>query len=132
MADGVSDFSLVFGRALGKVIVTIQGPVDAETAPELKDRLVDLIDGQGNRQVVLDLRGTTSIDCAGLSVLVDALKRIQKYAGEMVLSGPPGPVMDTLASSGLGQAFAITPAWSHPAYGYGRTTDRRAGWGRSG
>ncbi len=109
---------LTIGRALGKVVVTMRGTLDAETAPELRDRLVDLIDGQGNRQLVLELGEITAIDRAGIAVLVDALKRLQRNAGSLVLSGPTEDVVDALASAGVGKAFAITPAWSHPAYGY--------------
>ncbi len=128
-----SEFSLVFGRALGKVVVSIHGPVDARTAPELRHRLRDLIDGQGNRHVVLDLRWTTLVDPAGLTVLVDAHKRMQRIAGELVLSGPSPEVLNVFRAADLDKIFTLTPAWSHPAYGYGRTNAAdRAGWGRSG
>ncbi|MDQ6725296.1 MAG: STAS domain-containing protein [Actinomycetota bacterium] len=123
-----SDFSLAFSRARGKVVVDIHGPLDAGNARELKDRLVDVIDGQGNRQLVLDLARTTRIDSAGLSVLVDALKRMQKTGGRIVLSGPTCQVARALAVAGLDKVFTITPSWTHPARG-GRThLGRPAGW----
>lgn len=128
-----SEFSLVFGRALGKVIVSIHGPVDAGTAPELRHRLADLIDGQGNRHVVLDLGATTLVDPAGLSVFVDAHKRMQKIAGELVFSGPPANVVGAFRSAGLDKIFTLTPAWAHPANGTRHlNAGNRARWGRSG
>lgn len=128
-----SEFSLVFGRALGKVVVSVHGPVDARTAPELRDRLRDLIEGQGNRHVVLELRDMTLLDAAGLSVFVDAHKRMQRIAGEIVFSGPSTDVIRAFRSADLDKIFTVSPAWSHPAYGYGRTIGRdRAEWGRSG
>ena len=128
-----SQFSLVFGRALGKVIVCIHGSVDAKTAPELRHRLADLIDGQGNRQLVLELSATTHVDPAGLSVFVDAHKRMQRIAGELVFSSPPPKVLDAFRSSGLDKIFTVTPAWAHPANGPSNTSARsRARWGRSG
>lgn len=42
----VDHFSLGFSRAFGKVIVHIHGRLDADSAQELKDRLVDVIDGR--------------------------------------------------------------------------------------
>ncbi|HJV09844.1 MAG TPA: STAS domain-containing protein [Acidimicrobiales bacterium] len=122
--------SLTFGRALGRVVVTVDGALDGETAPELRDRLVDLIDGQGNRQLVLELGGLTAIDRAGIAVLVDALKRLQRNAGSMVLSGPAEGIVSALGVAGVTSAFAISPAWAHPAYGDGPSN--RAGWRRSG
>lgn len=128
-----SEFALVFGRALGKVIVSIQGSVDARTAPELRHRLADLIDGQGNRHVVLELSATDRVDPAGLSVFVDAHKRMQKTAGELVFSSPPPSVASAFRAAGLDKIFTVTPAWAHPANGPSNTSARsRARWGRSG
>ena len=114
MADG-SVFSLVFSRAFGKVVVHVRGALDASSAPALAARLVDIIDDQGNRQVVLDLRRMTTLDAAGLFVLADALKRMDDYGGELVLSGPTPSVEEQLRAVGLEETFGITPEWTHPA-----------------
>lgn len=111
------EFALVFSRALGKVIVHVHGPLDADTAPDLENRLVDIIDDQGNRQVVLDLRRMTSVDADGLFILADALKRMDDYGGELLLSGPAKAVEAQLRAVGLEETFGITPEWTHPARG---------------
>jgi anti-anti-sigma factor len=119
----------VFSRALGKVVVHVHGGLDAYTAPGLKARLVDIIDNQGNRQVVLDLRRTTSIDAAGMGVLTDAQKRMSEYGGQLLISGPTRAVETQLRSLGLEDVFGITPEWTHPARG-GIDASRR--WQRDG
>ncbi len=129
MAPDRTGFSLVFSRALGSVIVHIHGALDATTAPELKDRLVDVIDGQGNRQLVLDLRRTTRIDSNGFSVLVDALHRQRKRGGDLVVSGPTSDVAEAFVAAGLDKVFVITPAWTHPAHGSASAKVRRRGRG---
>ncbi len=116
IVDG-PDFSLVFRRALGKVVVHVHGPLDANTARALKARLVDIIDGQGNRQVVLDLRETTGVDVAGLAVLADALRRMEDCDGELLFSGPTASVKEQLRAVGLDRTRCITPEWTHPARG---------------
>jgi anti-sigma B factor antagonist len=116
MPDG-SRFSLVFSRALGKVIVHVHGALDSASAAGLNARLVDIIDNQGNRQVVLDLRRLTSVDAAGLFVLADALKRMADYGGELLLSGPTRAVEEQLRAIGLNETYGITPEWTHPARG---------------
>ena len=116
MVDG-SAFSVVFSRALGKVVVHVHGPLDAETAPTLDAGLVDIIDAQGNREVVLDLRRMTAVDVAGLVVLADALKRMKDYGGELLVSGPTPSVEEQLRAVGLEKTFGITPQWMHPARG---------------
>jgi anti-sigma B factor antagonist len=129
MALDRTGFSLMFSRALGNVIVHIHGALDATTAPELKDRLVDLIDGQGNRQLVLDLRRTTKIDSNGFSVLVDALHRQRKRGGVLVVSGPTSDVAEAFVAAGLEKIFVITPAWTHPAHGSASAEVRPLGRG---
>ena len=112
------------------MIIHIHGALDADNAHELKDRLVDVIDGQGNRRLVVDLRATTFIDSTGLSVLVDALKRMQKNGGELVLNAPASDVAAAFGAAGLDKVFDITPAWAHPAHGDARTrADESAGRG---
>jgi anti-anti-sigma factor len=120
-----SDFSLNFSRDSGKVVVQVQGALDAGAAPTLRERLVDIIDGQGNRQVVLDLREVTAVDFAGLVVLVETLRRMDGYGGELVLSGPTVVVAGQLRAAGLGELFLITPDWRHPAWG---RIGARRGW----
>jgi anti-anti-sigma factor len=125
MPDG-SDFSLVFSRALGKV-VQVHGELDSGLCSDAEDRLLDVIDGQGNRQVVLDLRGATGIDFAGLLVLVDALKRMDEYGGELLLGGPTSFVAEQLRAAGVDEVFLVTPAWTHPARGrFRRQRERTA------
>jgi stage II sporulation protein AA (anti-sigma F factor antagonist) len=111
------EFSLAFGRAFGAVVVDIHGALDADSAGVLRDRLTDVIDGQGNRHLVMDLAGTTRIDATGLAVLLDAHTRIQKNAGTLVLSGASPGVLFTVEAAGLDKVFTLTPAWAHPAHG---------------
>lgn len=127
------DFSIVFSRALGKVIVHVHGALDWNTAHQLKHRLVDVIDGQGNRNLVLDLKGMTSVDSGGIAVLVDAFRRMQKRGGELVLSGLTTNVTHALEAVGLEKVFVITPAWAHPSNGEARTDlSGSVAWGRHG
>ena len=126
MQTNGSRFSLVFGRSLGRVVVHIHGALDAATAGQLRHRLADLIEGQGNRQLVLDLRETTLIDARGLSVLVDAHKRIQRIAGSLVLSGASPDLVRTFEAAGLSNVFNLTPAWAHPAHGDGPAESDRS------
>lgn len=116
------DFSLAFSRARGKVVVHVKGPLDVTTAQELDDRLADVIDGQGNRQLVLDLAGMTHVDDAGVKVLVEALGRLQRSGGGLVFSGATNEVVLAFEAAGLDKVFVMTPNWAHPARG-GADTD---------
>jgi len=124
-----SRLSLVFGRSLGRVVVDVHGSLDASTAGQLRHRLTDLIDGQGNRHLVLDLREMTSVDPAGLSVLVHAHKKVQRNAGDLVLSGASPAVLRVFERAGLDKVFSLTPSWLHPSHGDGPPEPRSAGLG---
>jgi len=124
-----SRLSLVFGRSLGRVVVDVHGPLDASTAGQLRHRLTDLIDGQGNRHLVLNLREMTLVDRAGLSVLVHAHKKVQRNAGHLVLSGASPAVLRVFERAGLHKVFSLTPSWLHPSHGDGPPESRSAGLG---
>jgi anti-anti-sigma regulatory factor len=62
--------------------------------------LADLIDGQGNLDVVIDLRHAV-IDHGTIGALVAASDRISRRGGGLVLSSPPPGAWDLLHSSGL-------------------------------
>jgi anti-sigma B factor antagonist len=133
MTGDEPDFSLAFSRTLGCVVVQIHGPLDVNHAQELDDRLADVIDGQGNRQLVLDLAGMTHVDSAGVGVLVGTLRKLQRRGGRLVLSAASSEVALTLEAAGLDKVFDMTPAWDHPARG-GVDSDAGGGigWGNLG
>jgi len=111
--------SLAFSRALGKVVVHVGGPLDARTGPELEHRMDDLIDGQGNRQLVVDLAATTFVDAAGLSVLVHALERVREAGGDLTLTGVAADVSRVLEAAGLDRLFPASPGWAPPGLAAG-------------
>jgi anti-sigma B factor antagonist len=101
-------FQVVVSRARGTVVVTIRGELDTYTAPKLQDQLRDLIEDQGNLAMVLDLSKMTFVDSSGLSVLVDALKRMRQHGGTLTLASPTRATSKVLEISGLNKVFTIT------------------------
>ena len=103
-------FQVRVSRARGTVVVTIRGELDTYTAPKLQRHLKDLIEDQGNLTMALDLSEMTFIDSSGLSVLVDALKRMRERGGSLRLSSPTRATSKVLEISGLDKILTITPA----------------------
>jgi len=59
-----SGLSVVIGRALGTVVVTVRGALEDCAAEPLGRVLRDLVDNQGNRRVVIDLRAASGVSSA--------------------------------------------------------------------
>ncbi|MEU3844369.1 STAS domain-containing protein [Streptomyces sp. NPDC028635] len=74
----------------GTTLVEVRGDLDMLTAPSLAARLDELTAGR-RPDVVLDLRGVSFIDCAGLGVLCRARNRVLARWGRLrLVSDDPG------------------------------------------
>lgn len=93
--------SPVVGRALGTVVVTLRGELDGSGSVYLAALLDDLIDGQGNLDVGIDLRSVGSIDCASVEALAVAAHQLARHGGQMSLARPAPSVREVLVATGL-------------------------------
>lgn len=75
---------------LSRVVVTLRGALDASVAPRLRPLLWDLIDGQGNLDVVIDLRDVVVIDPEGIGLLMGASERMEQHGGRIEFRGGRG------------------------------------------
>jgi anti-sigma B factor antagonist len=93
-------------RPADAYLIGIAGVLDAFNAPELAERLNDLIDG-GARRVAVDLRDTTLLDSSGLGALLGVSIRLRERNGELVLLAGPRSVMQGFRLTGLDAVFRI-------------------------
>lgn len=119
------DFSLAISRALGMIVVTVHGGLNACSSGTLRRLLWDLTDQQGSSDVVVDLRDMTVEDGADLELFVDASHRARERGGHLTLSGPcRATTSEAFARAGLADAVDVEPTGSHrPLY---RTGGREA------
>src|SRR3954464_2806044 len=61
-------------------VVAVRGEIDLFTAPELKQKLTDAIEG-GKSRIVVDLADTPPRDSTALGVLIGAVKRLRSRDG---------------------------------------------------
>lgn len=65
-------------------VLTATGEIHVSTAPELAERLNGAI-ADGRSRIVLDFTGVEFIDSTGLSVLLNALRRLSRVDGALSL-----------------------------------------------
>lgn len=89
-----------------RAVLRIDGDIDACTAPQLRQRVMDLA-GNGTVHVIADLRGAGFLDSAGLGALVAARKELGGRGGSLMLVVGAGRIVQVLRITGLSDAFAL-------------------------
>src|SRR4051812_32394459 len=87
-------------------VVAVRGEIDLFTAPELKQKLTDAIEG-GKTRIVVDLTQTTFLDSTALGVLIGAVKRLRSRDGALVIVNIDQNIAKTFEITGLNQIFTI-------------------------
>jgi anti-sigma B factor antagonist len=87
-------------------VLQVAGEIDVYTAPELRQRVIGLID-EGARHVIADLRGVDFLDSTGLGALVGSLKRLRMREGSLNLVTSGGRILQIFRITGLTHAFAL-------------------------
>lgn len=88
-ASGPPD-GVVVGRYQGTVVVTVHGELDPPKVSHLRLLLSDLIDGQGNVSVVVDLQHATTADGdpERLAIFAEEAKRAHRRCDLVVVPEP--------------------------------------------
>ena len=87
-------------------IIELGGEVDLYTAPEFKERMVELIES-GKKQIVVDLSKATFIDSTTLGVLVGGVKRLRPAGGSLALVCTDDNITKIFEITGLDRVFPI-------------------------
>jgi len=102
-------FRVEAGVEAGVHAFTIIGELDQATAGQLLEPLMEALDA-GARAILIDLRDCEFIDSTGLSVLVQAHRRLvdeNHNPGRLIISGPDPQVRRVLEITGLDRAMGI-------------------------
>ena len=89
------------------VVLTVGGEVDLATAPQLRAKLVDLVEDGEARSVLVDLTPVVFMDSTGLGVLLAAHKRAQAGGRSIRLVCPAGQALRALRLTGLETVLSV-------------------------
>ena len=87
-------------------LVAVRGEIHVSTAPEFSERLNDAI-ANGATGVVIDMTEVEFIDSTGLSVLLNALRRVTRNQGALALAVANPTVLRLFEITRLDSTFDI-------------------------
>jgi anti-sigma B factor antagonist len=90
-------------------VLTVQGELDAYTAPLLEDHIGTLLSDDVTH-LVLDLSPTGFLDSSGLRALLTVHRRLEASAGTLELRDASEPVVRLLEITGLREHFGVPAA----------------------
>jgi anti-sigma B factor antagonist len=102
------ELSLATRTVADHTVLEVGGEVDVYTAPRLRERLIELIDG-GGHDVIVDLGRVDFLDSTGLGVLVGALRRLRSAGGTFALVCAKEPLLKIFRITALDQVFPLYP-----------------------
>jgi anti-sigma B factor antagonist len=95
---------------LGDVwIATLNGEIDAFSAPSLREDLRLLIEEREARSLVIDLSAVTFLDSSGLGAVVGALRRLRERDGELRIVQPGSAASRIFEHTGLDAVLDLYP-----------------------
>jgi anti-sigma B factor antagonist len=100
---------LTTDRNGNQAVLTVQGELDAYTAPGLEDHITSLL-GDNVADLVLDLSQTGFLDSSGLRALLTVHRRLEATGGRLELRNASEPVLRLLEITGLREHFGLPTA----------------------
>ena len=95
---------------IGDVItVAVVGELDLLTAPKLAARIVGLLRRQP-ADVIVDLGQTAFIDSAGLAILLNVQRRVERKGKRLQVVCDEGPVRRVIELARLEETLGLVPA----------------------
>lgn len=93
------DLNIQVSDASCAAVVSVTGELGPETASAF-EKALDHLCGRA-RPVMVDLEGLTKMDDLGLSVLVQAFRRLRTHECALIVVAPPPGVRKIMTSSGV-------------------------------
>ncbi len=101
------ELAITTGSANNYTVVAVAGEIDIFTAPQLREKLVELTEA-GEHRIVVDLLRVDFLDSTALGVLVGIHRRISPEGGALNLVCTKPHILKMFRISGLDQTFPIS------------------------
>lgn len=85
-------------------VLEIEGEVDMQSAPEVRDNLLPLFQ-ETMRGIIVDLSGVTYMDSSGIATMIEGLQWSTREGKRFIVSGLSEQVMDVFVLTNLKDVF---------------------------
>ncbi|OQY11083.1 MAG: anti-anti-sigma factor [Desulfobacteraceae bacterium 4572_19] len=92
------------------VLVSVEGRMDAVTAPEFESACIELAE-KGDIDLVVNLENLEYISSAGLRSVLTSAKKLKALGGNLRFCGLSGMVEEVFRISGFQSMFTIVPTF---------------------
>jgi anti-sigma B factor antagonist len=100
------ELSVLSRQEGARTVMSVKGEIDVYTAPQLRERLNDLV-LSGHYDLVVDMSEVDFLDSTGLGVLVGGLKRVRSHDGFLRLVCDQEKILKVFRITGLTKVFPI-------------------------
>jgi anti-sigma B factor antagonist len=102
----LTNFEIIEEEKNGVVILRVNGELDALVAPQLKDRLIKLIE-LDKKSFIIDFEGLVHINSLAMGILRGRLKEIREKNGDIKLINLNNHITTIFEMVGLDEIFDI-------------------------
>ena len=89
------------------LVMTVRGEIDLHKSPDLRTEVLDLLQKNHPKRLILNLSQVPYMDSSAIAVLVEALQRVRKGGGSVLLTDLQPRVKSLLEIARLGSIFVI-------------------------
>ncbi|MDP3919502.1 MAG: STAS domain-containing protein [Candidatus Omnitrophota bacterium] len=90
----------------GVNLLEVDGEIDFHSSPQLREQLHQLIDKEGCK-LIINLKKVSYIDSSGLATFVEALQRVNRNQGSLIISDLTTPVRSVFEIAKLETIFTL-------------------------
>jgi anti-anti-sigma factor len=86
--EGLKGVRMTMDEAVrGELLVSLEGALDRETAPDLRKRLLHLARREGLKRLALDFSRVDRMDTAAVAVMVEVLQTVSRAGSILCVEG---------------------------------------------
>jgi anti-sigma B factor antagonist len=97
-ADG---FEITLDHSKEQNVLRLKGHLGLDSSPALRDQLLEMLQGQPPKAVMVDLAELSYIDASGVATLLEALKVARHHKSTLCLTGLQGRLLHLFEVTGV-------------------------------